>query len=141
MGRVRAIIDVGADRVRVTSRNVKDMAAFYPELAELGGLVAGRRVVLDGEIVAVDPAGGVSSFAGLRYRMQVAKPFRQLLRSIPVEVYLFDVLEIDGVAVIDEPLPEAAGTPRRVRRGQRGGQDAAVVPRRRPRSGPPRGGG
>jgi bifunctional non-homologous end joining protein LigD len=100
---VRAIVDVARRRVRLTSRNLKDMSASYPELAALGDLTGDRRLVLDGEIVALDPAGGAPSFARLQLRMHVAKPTAQLLATVPVRLYLFDVLEIDGRAVVDQP--------------------------------------
>ena len=49
---VRAIAYVSGGEVRLVSRNDKDMAASYPELAVLAGRV-GAPVVLDGEIVAL----------------------------------------------------------------------------------------
>jgi bifunctional non-homologous end joining protein LigD len=39
------------------SRNDRDVMATYPELGELAERLAGREVVPDGEIVALDPAG------------------------------------------------------------------------------------
>jgi bifunctional non-homologous end joining protein LigD len=100
---VRVVADVARGRVRLTSRNLKDMTSCYPELAALGELAGGRRLVVDGEIVTLDPADGAPSFARLQLRMHVAKPSAQLLASVPVRLYLFDVLEIDGQAVVDQP--------------------------------------
>ena len=48
---MRAIADVSGAEVRLVSRNDKDMAASYPELAVLAGRV-GAPVILDGEIYA-----------------------------------------------------------------------------------------
>jgi bifunctional non-homologous end joining protein LigD len=55
---VRAITYLDADGVRVLSRNHRDVTATYPELTELGMRLAGRDAVVDGEIVALDPAAG-----------------------------------------------------------------------------------
>jgi bifunctional non-homologous end joining protein LigD len=107
---VRVIADVANRKVRLTSRNLKDMTASYPELAALGDLTGARRVVLDGEIIALDPTDGAPSFARLQLRMHVAKPAPQLLASVPVQVYLFDVLEIDGRQVTDQPYRDRRGT-------------------------------
>jgi bifunctional non-homologous end joining protein LigD len=60
-------------------------------------------VLLDGEIVAIDPADGAPSFARLQSRMHVTKPSEQLLAAVPVQLYVFDILELDGAALIDEP--------------------------------------
>jgi bifunctional non-homologous end joining protein LigD len=100
---VRVIADVASRRARLTSRNLKDMTASYPELAALADLAGARRLVLDGEIIALDPATGAPSFARLQLRMHVARPTAQLLATVPVQLYLFDVLEIDGRGVLDQP--------------------------------------
>jgi bifunctional non-homologous end joining protein LigD len=100
---VRVVADVTPRRARLMSRNLKDMTSCYPELAALAELAGGRRLVVDGEIVTLDPADGTPSFARLQFRMHVAKPSGQLLASVPVQLYLFDVLEIDGRAVTDQP--------------------------------------
>ncbi len=63
---VRAIADVSGGEVRLVSRNDKDMAASYPELAVLAGRV-GAPVVLDGEIVAL--RAGRPDFGALQSRM------------------------------------------------------------------------
>ena len=44
-------------RRRVLTRNDREVAATYPELRGLSDALAGRPVVLDGEIVALDKAG------------------------------------------------------------------------------------
>lgn len=100
---VRVIADLTGGRVRLTSRNSKDMTASYPELAAVADLAGTRRLALDGEIVALHPADGTPSFARLQLRMHVARPTPQLLASVPVQVYLFDVVEIDGRSVVDRP--------------------------------------
>src|SRR4051812_45662820 len=47
---VRAVTYVTDSTVRVFSRNDKDVTGHYPELAALGGLLAGRDAILDGGI-------------------------------------------------------------------------------------------
>ena len=53
-------------KVRLVSRNDKEMAASYPELAVLASRVKAP-VILDGEIVALD--GGRPDFEVLQTRM------------------------------------------------------------------------
>lgn len=55
----RAMVDVDGDRVCVTSRNGHDLTNQVPAAKEL----AGRRLVLDGELIA--GAGRLSDFYGL----------------------------------------------------------------------------
>jgi bifunctional non-homologous end joining protein LigD len=99
---VRAVSYVGDGPVRVMSRNDREVTATYPELAELGDLLTGRRAVLDGEIVALEP-GERPSFAKLAARMHVAQPTTALLHTVPVVYYVFDVLWLDGTPLLDQP--------------------------------------
>lgn len=48
---VRALAGVQVETVRLISRNDVDMRASYPELDPVGGTVAERQLLLDGEIV------------------------------------------------------------------------------------------
>jgi bifunctional non-homologous end joining protein LigD len=88
--------------VRVLSRNNNDTTGSFPELAELAGLLSPRRAVVDGEIVALED-GDRPSFARLQQRLHVAAPTPRLLTSVPVVYYVFDVLHLDGVSLLDEP--------------------------------------
>jgi bifunctional non-homologous end joining protein LigD len=99
---VRAVSYLDAAGVRLFSRNDRDVSGSYPELAELARLLAGRRAVLDGEIVALD-ATGRPSFAQLQRRMHVVEPVVSLLAAVPVAYYVFDLLHLDGRDTLDLP--------------------------------------
>ncbi len=99
---VRAICYVGDDGVRVFSRNHNEITTAYPEVQELGALLRGRRAVLDGEIVALEP-GERPSFSRLQQRIHNFQPSRALLTTVPVLYYAFDLLELDGEATVELP--------------------------------------
>jgi bifunctional non-homologous end joining protein LigD len=99
---VRAVTYLQPPALRVVSRNDRDITATYPELAGLAGLLADRRVILDGEIVALDRTGQ-PSFAELQRRMHVAEPSPELLEAVPVSYYVFDLLHLDGTSLVAEP--------------------------------------
>src|SRR3954462_953605 len=73
---VRAIAYVEDGAVRLMSRNDKDMARSYPELAALGRML-GEPAILDGEIVAL--RDGRPDFGLLQSRMHVQRPAGALL--------------------------------------------------------------
>lgn len=98
---VRALAEVGPEGVRVYARHGVPITSSYPELQALSDLLAGHRAVLDGEIVAFD--GGRPSFGRLQRRMHVPHPTRRLLRSVPVRYMVFDLLELDGMSLLDLP--------------------------------------
>ena len=85
------------NKVKLLSRNQKDIAISYPEIADALVYQPGRRMILDGEIVAFD--GDVPSFSRLQRRMHVADPDRALLTGVEVFFYVFDVMYADGYLV------------------------------------------
>jgi bifunctional non-homologous end joining protein LigD len=102
---VRALVFVDGDGdLDLRSRRGIPVAARYPELAGLAE-AAGRPVVLDGEIVALDDAGR-PSFSALQPRMHLADPARAAAAAAtaPVALLLFDLLALDGEPWLDRPL-------------------------------------
>jgi bifunctional non-homologous end joining protein LigD len=92
----RALAMKSGRSVRLLSSNAKDFTARYPEITEGISSLRARSAIIDGEIVALDDEGR-SSF--------------QLLQAIelgeerpPIAFYAFDLLSLDGVKCLDEPL-------------------------------------
>ena len=100
---VRAIAHVGGGEVRLVSRNDKDMAASYPELAVLAGRVDAP-VILDGEIVAL--RAGRPDFGALQSRMHVRRPPARLIGETPVQLYRFDLLHHGPDSLLGLPYTE-----------------------------------
>jgi bifunctional non-homologous end joining protein LigD len=96
---VRAIAAVAGDRWQLYSRNGNDITGGYPELAALTGVIGDRRVLLDGEIVALGAAGR-PEFGLLQQRMHVRAPSPALLARVPICYYVFDVLDVDGRSLL-----------------------------------------
>ncbi len=97
---VRAIAYADRGQVRALSRNDRDLAASFPELAEAGSLGA-RRAVLDGEVIALD-VGGHPSFGLLQQRMHLTGADRvaRRAREIPAGYVVFDLLHLDGQSLL-----------------------------------------
>jgi bifunctional non-homologous end joining protein LigD len=104
---VRAIVYVDGGRPRATSRNDKDITATYPELRAMAESLGSRRVVLDGELVALDEHGR-PSFGALQSRMHMedAPAIRRLMTQTPVTYMVFDLLYLDGRSLLDVPYLE-----------------------------------
>ena len=101
---IRAIAFWDGDRLRLETRNLRDVTVSWPELQGLGAVLGDRAVVLDGEIVAMDDRG-VPSFQRLQERMHVADPATAARKAgdVPASYLLFDVLHLDGQDLM--PLP------------------------------------
>jgi len=104
---VRAVMYVDGGRVRVMTRNDLEVVASYPELRELGAALGSTKIVLDGEIVALDESGHIS-FGALQRRMHVreAAKARRLAQQVPVTYIAFDVLYLDGRNLLATPYEQ-----------------------------------
>ena len=106
---VRAVVFLENGRVRLQSRNLRDVSRHYPELAgpELAGIASqfrARLAVLDGEIVSLD-AEGRPSFERLQQRMNTIPDARRV-EQFPVVYYVFDLLYLDGYDLRRVPLEQ-----------------------------------
>jgi len=84
------------------SRNRILLNAKYPEITIAFDRQHSVSFIVDGEIVAFK--NGVTSFAKLQERMQIEHPSADLLRRVPVSLYLFDLLYLDGYDTRRVPL-------------------------------------
>ncbi len=100
---IRAIAYVG-ENLSVRSRNDKELTGSFPELEELKELTS--NAVLDGEIIVFK--GGRPSFRAVAKRNQLTNPaeVEEARAMSPATYVVFDVLEKDGVSLIDRPLSE-----------------------------------
>jgi bifunctional non-homologous end joining protein LigD len=102
---VRALVALDPDGLlRATSRNLREITRSYPELLHLPRLV-NRRVVLDGELVTLDEHGR-PSFPLLAHRMHVQAPTALLLTQLPVQYYVFDLVQLDDRPLLTVPYLE-----------------------------------
>ena len=89
------------------------MDGTYPEIVEALAARAPADTVLDGEVVAFD--GAQTSFARLQGRIGLHDPDAARATGIPVFLYLFDVLVLEGrdVTALPAARPQAAAPRRR----------------------------
>jgi bifunctional non-homologous end joining protein LigD len=107
---LRAICYVQNGTVRLESRTGRDITHAYPELHGLAAAVrdgGASAAVLDGEIVAF---GGEAfpSFEALQQRMNLASAAEAaaLAGQVPVSYLAFDLLSLNGHALLDVPYSD-----------------------------------
>ncbi len=85
----RMLVEADAGRLRLQTRNGRDVTAEYPQLQALAADLDDHHVILDGEVVAID-SRGVPSFSELQSRT----------RGAEVEFWAFDMLHLDGRSLV-----------------------------------------
>ena len=95
----RAIAFVDGEQLVLQSRGSKDLTRYFPELTLPPG-----RSVLDGEIV-IDGDGPGQAFGALQQRIHpAASRIERLARELPASYVAFDLLELDGVELLEQPF-------------------------------------
>jgi DNA ligase 1 len=93
--------------VRFYSRRLEDMTRQFPDVAgHLRDAFQGREAIVEGEVVAVDPqTGDMRPFQEVAKR-RGRKDVQGVIAEVPVTLFLFDCLLLDGQDLTPRPLPE-----------------------------------
>jgi bifunctional non-homologous end joining protein LigD len=104
---IRAMTELSTGETVLRTRRGRDVTHQYPELHMIHELVDQVNAVIDGEIVAYDPAGK-DSFEVLQQRMnlQNEREIKRVAKDIPVSLVVFDLLWLDGRETIGLGLEE-----------------------------------
>lgn len=102
---VRAQVHKAGDRVELYSRTFDRVTGRFPELVPALAAIPGS-VVLDGEILAFDAAGRPIPFVRFQRRLGRKAADDALRAALPASLVIFDILERDGVPLLDLPLAE-----------------------------------
>ena len=100
---VRVQIHRADDQVTVYTRTLDDITERVPELVEAARALPAASAVLDGEAIAVGDDGSPLPFQVTSSRIGGRKDVAALRQRIPLTVYLFDALHLDGRDLLDEP--------------------------------------
>ena len=102
---VRAIAQIENGKTTLWARSGRDVTAEYPEFKDMAARFRARDAIIDGEIVTLD-AEGRSNFHSLQHRLGVQNPSRQLMQTVPLDYFAFDVMYANGYDLRRAPLVE-----------------------------------
>jgi bifunctional non-homologous end joining protein LigD len=102
---VRAAARIHDGQVTLWARSGRDVTREYPEFRDLAKHFRAAEAIVDGEIVSLD-ADGRSNFQKLQNRLGAQNPSQNLVQSVPVNYYFFDLLYADGFDLRKSPLLE-----------------------------------
>jgi DNA ligase-1 len=92
------------DRVAIWTRRLSDVTRSLPDVVAVArGHLGHAPFILDGEVLALDPAGRPLPFQELMRRFRRVHRVDELVREMPLTLYFFDCLMADGRSLIDAP--------------------------------------
>jgi DNA ligase-1 len=87
--------------VRIFSRRLTDVTHSLPDVVEtVKNNINADEAILEGEVIAVDSAGYPIPFQHLMRRFKRVHEIQQMTEKIPVRLYLFDILYLNGESLI-----------------------------------------
>ncbi|WP_194893059.1 ATP-dependent DNA ligase [Catenulispora pinisilvae] len=103
---IRVQIHRDGDRVQVFTRSLDDITDRLPEAVALARALPVTSAVLDGEALALAADGRPRPFQETASRTGSRRDVTKLREQIPLTVFLFDLLHLDGRDLIDLPSQE-----------------------------------
>lgn len=112
----RCVIHKDGDKVILFSRRLDDVTHQFPDVVQyVRSSVAAKQCILDSEVVAINKETGKSMpFQLLSRRIQRKYDIQIMVKEIPVDVNVFDILYLNGKNLMDQPLSERWSTLRGV---------------------------
>jgi DNA ligase-1 len=94
------------DAIRVYSRQLNDVTAAVPDIVDKVESLDARRLVLDGEAIALRDDGRPLPFQVTMRRFGRKAASDEAVAALPLSLFLFDCLLVDDRPLIDAPYAE-----------------------------------
>ncbi|MEM2995821.1 MAG: ATP-dependent DNA ligase [Candidatus Bathyarchaeia archaeon] len=100
----RVQIHKTGNEIRIFSRRLTDVTESLPEIVETARKnIKAKEAILEGEVIAIDKFGNAVPFQHLMRRFKRIHAVEDIARKIPVKLYLFDILYLNGENLIAKP--------------------------------------
>ena len=104
----RVQIHKSGDDVRVYSRRLNEVTPAVPELVDAVRPLAARELILEGEAIALRADGTPHPFQTTMTRFGRRLDVARVRETVPLTLFVFDLLYRDGASLMDEPLVRRA---------------------------------
>ena len=102
----RVQIHKEGENVAVFSRRMENVTASMPEIVLAARHITAKSAILDGEAVAIGKDGRPKAFQEILKRFRRKYNVEKLAAQIPLRLFLFDLIYLDGKSVTHLPLSE-----------------------------------
>src|SRR5579884_127623 len=87
----------------VFSRRLNDVTAAVPEVVEAVRAMPARELILDGEVISLEPDGRPRPFQITMRRFGRKLDVERMRAELPMSAFWFDLLHLDGGHLLEEP--------------------------------------
>ncbi|HXG16719.1 MAG TPA: ATP-dependent DNA ligase, partial [Calidithermus sp.] len=102
----RVQVHAAGGRVAIWSRRLSDVTSSLPDVVAAVRDLGPTPFILDGEVVALDPAGRPLPFQELMRRFRRVHQVEAAIGRMPLALHFFDCLMAGGESLIDRPYEE-----------------------------------
>ncbi|OYT41136.1 DNA ligase [Candidatus Pacearchaeota archaeon ex4484_26] len=111
----RIVIHKKADKIWLYSRRNENITKQFPELVEYAKKhLKARECIVEGETLAVDKKGKPLPFQKLSRRIQRKYHIEKMVKELPIQMNLFDIIYLNGRNVMHEKLKERWNTLKKI---------------------------
>jgi DNA ligase-1 len=94
-------------KVKIFSRRLSDVTESLPEIVEIVEQnIHAQSIIMEGEVISLDSAGLPIAFQHLMRRFKRIRDIGDMAQKIPLTLYLFDILYLNGESLISKPYTE-----------------------------------
>ena len=101
---IRVQVHRSGQQIRVFTRSLDDITARVPEIVAAVAALPVQTIVLDGEALSLGPGGRPLAFQLIASRTASHLDPAAGATAIPLSLFCFDLLHVDGRDLLDEPL-------------------------------------
>lgn len=95
------------ENIEVFSRSLSQVTPSLPEIVQIvKEKVKAREAILEGEVIAMGKGGKPLPFQDVMRRFRRVHKVGEISKQVPVRLWLFDLLYLDGKGLIDHPYRE-----------------------------------
>jgi DNA ligase-1 len=105
---IRVQVHRGGDVISIYTRSLDDITSRLPEVVAVVAALPQRQLVLDGEVLGIGSDGRPLTFqvSASRTMTRLDKGDPAAGERVPLSLFCFDLLHVDGRDLLDEPLTE-----------------------------------
>lgn len=99
----RIQVHKSGDQVSIYSRQLNEVSDAIPEVVETVRSLPAHDLILDGEVLSVDPAGRPQPFQVTMRRFGRKLDVERMKAELPMTPFWFDLLYVNGAPLLDQP--------------------------------------